>query len=295
MTRYNRPVMNKILVPVDFSLASLNAVRYAAHLAAGFGSKLTLLHVFNNQETIAAPSPEMRRAIVNQQRIIVQANFATIVQNIPEETRKKIVLDFRMAVGPVQEEILFASDRIQPNLVVMGMRGNNSFAEKILGSTTTAIVKRSNFPVMIVPAHARFSPIRQIAFATNFEDDDLVAIDQLLKFASRFSAKVHCIHIRQNGNAQDLFKQEIMKKAFEHDVVMHKIDFDNLSYLKVVEGLNHHVREYGIDILVMLTHQRGIFSQLFQQGQVRNIALQAAVPLWAFQIGVLGRANAYLD
>jgi nucleotide-binding universal stress UspA family protein len=284
-------MMKKILVPVDFSPASLNAVQYAAHLAAESGARFILLYIFSPNLIDTYISPEMQEALLHEEDAKALACFARIVQQIPAEIRENISPEYRIAMGPVQEEILFMSDRIRPDLVVMGMRGSNHVAQKMLGSTAAAVVQRSDVPVMVVPEHASFHPIREIAFATNFEDEDLIAIDQLLKFAAQFDARVHCIHIRQN-KALDISKQEIMRKAFEHDVVMHKMDFDTLSYVPVVEGLNHYVKANEVDILVMLTHQRGIFSHLFHQSQTRNMVLQAAVPLWAFQMGVLGRVVA---
>ena len=284
--------MKKILVPVDFSPASLNAVRYAAPLAAAFGAKLILLHIFPSRLIEAGISPKMQADIIDQEEAKARACFARIEDQIPPEISEQIEIEYQTIIGPVQEEILFASDNISPDLVVMGMRGGNHVTQKILGSTAAAVVQRSNFPVLIVPRHAHYRPIRHIAFATNFKDEDLVAIDQLLPFAALFGAKVHCIHIRQNGKAQDIFKQEIMQKAFEHDVIMHNIDFDALNYAEVIEGLNQYVRKNGIDILVMLTHQRGLYSQLFYQSPTRRMFVQAEVPLWAFQMGGLGRMNA---
>ncbi len=287
--------MKTILVPVDFSPASLNAVRYAAPLAAVFGSKLILLHIFPSRLVEIGISPEMQADILEQEETKARVSFSKIEAQIPPEIRAQIEIDYQTIIGPAQEEILFASDALTPDLVVMGMRGGNHVAKKILGSTAAAVVQHSNFPVMIVPRHAHYRPIRHIAFATNFEDEDLVAIDQLLKFAARFGAKVHCVHIRQNGKAQDIFKQEIMHKAFEHDVIMHNIDFDTLNYTEVVEGLNQYVRKNGIDMLVMLTHQRGLYNQLFYQRYTRRMVVQSEVPLWAFQMGVLGRMNARVE
>ncbi|MGN6540913.1 MAG: universal stress protein, partial [Ginsengibacter sp.] len=40
--------MKNILVPIDFSDASFNAVSYAAFLANAFNAELILLHAYNN-------------------------------------------------------------------------------------------------------------------------------------------------------------------------------------------------------------------------------------------------------
>ena len=61
-TTLRRPIpaeiqLKRILVPVDFSAPSQEALRFARRLARSFGGDITLLHVV--EKTAVAPFPEM--------------------------------------------------------------------------------------------------------------------------------------------------------------------------------------------------------------------------------------------
>ncbi|MDX2248086.1 MAG: universal stress protein [Bacteroidia bacterium] len=277
--------MQTILLPIDFSPPSRHAFQYAARLGSQFGSKVILLHVYS-PETVEPFAPLFfQKALMNQQEDIALSHFEELRKDLSSDIAEKISLEFRLIMGPVVQEILTLSEQIKPNLIVMGMRGGNYTLQKIMGTVTHSVIQQSFFPVMAIPETSAFSEIRNIAYATNFEQDDIKAIGQVLQFSRKMKAKVHCIHIRKNGNTDNEYKQQILQKAYQHDLIMDTIDFDTLDYTNVVEGLNHFVDIAEIDLLVLLTHHRGVFSQIFYSSNTRKMALQAKVPLWIFQIG----------
>ncbi|MEZ4776745.1 MAG: universal stress protein [Bacteroidia bacterium] len=277
--------MQTILLPIDFSPPSRHAFQYAARLGARFKSKILLLHVYS-PETIEPFAPLFfQKAMMDQQEDIALSHFKELEKDLPQELSEKITLEFRINMGPVTEEILSLSEKIQPDMIIMGMRGGNYALQKIMGSVSLSVIQRSCFPVMVIPELADFFPINNIAYATNFEQDDIKAIGQVLRFSRKMKARVHCIHIRQNGNTDNEYKQQILKKAYQHELVMDAIDFDTLDYASVVEGLNQFIDNTNIDLLVMLTHHRGVFSQIFFSSHTRKMTLQAKVPIWVFQMG----------
>ncbi|MEZ4829741.1 MAG: universal stress protein [Bacteroidia bacterium] len=277
--------MQTILLPIDFSPPSRHAFQYATRLGARFGARILLLHVYSPETLEPFTPPFFQKAMMNQQEDIALSHFRELENDLAPELAGKVTLEFKITMGPVTEEILAISEEIRPDLIVMGMRGGNYALQKVLGSVSLSVIQRSCFPVLIIPEIAGFSMIENIAYATNFEQDDIKAIGQVLRFSRKMKARVHCVHIRQNGNTDNEFKQHILEKAYQHELVMDAIGFDSVDYPSVVEGLNHFIDTANIDLLVMLTHHRGVFSQIFFSSQTRKMALQAKVPIWIFQMG----------
>ncbi len=276
--------MEKILLATDFSSNSHNAFNYAVRLGALFHAEITLLNINNP----IIPDPNMpfqvQQSLFEQHKRDAMEQWAYWQESIPEECKERIRIKTEVKIGLTSEEILYSCEQDKPDLLVMGMRAKIHLGDKILGNTVSAVIQRSLVPVLVVPESATFNGIDNIAYATNFDQEDIWALDEVLDFAKHFKAKTHCVHIRQNGNEEGVYKQEILKRAYQYDVNMDKMDFELIKYPEVIEGLNHYVDEHHIDLLVMLTHRRGLISQIFHTSYTKDMLLQSKAPLWIFQM-----------
>ena len=140
----------EILVPVDFSPCSVNALRVALGMAAPDGD-LTLLHVIDEhfiEEAVSASlgqSDEIRERL----RQHAESNFEAMLQDLDVgqvEVEKMIV------VGTPFVEILKIARDLDLPLIVMGVRGRSAPPEEILfGSTAERVLRGSRIPVLCVP------------------------------------------------------------------------------------------------------------------------------------------------
>lgn len=276
--------MNKILVPVDFSPSAANALAYAIALAQPFDAEIILLHV--NSPSLSDPnvlffSPGPVFSNENQIRERLQQLAS---RQLAAAAAGKLSIRCEVRAGGASDEILAFCDAQRPNLVVMGMSGKKEVASRLLGSTASWVMQRAACPVLVVPETAQFAGIGKIAYATNFEEGDLRVLDQLLVFARAFDAMIYCVHIRNAADQEAALKKEIITKAFEHELVVDSLVFESIDYSHVVEGLNAYSKRNEIDLMVMLTHHRNIFSQLFYTSHTQEMALKTDVPLWVFQM-----------
>ncbi|RMG20472.1 MAG: universal stress protein [Bacteroidetes bacterium] len=276
--------MKKIVVATDFSPAAHNAFLYAVNLGAHFRAEVILLHIAPVVLSDAGMGAFVRQMSPEYTAVMALEKFEQWEAEIPPELKQKIRFRTEMKSGPTISEILRSTEELHPSMLVMGMEEEPHLGDKILGNTITSVIQRCSVPVMVVPESAKFQGIAHIAYATNFELEDIRALDQVLEFAHRFNAKVHCVHIRRNGDEGDRYKQEILKRAYQPDMTMDKLDFNVLRYPEVIDGLNKYVEEHHIDLLVMLTHQRGIFGQLFHNSHAKGMVMHSKVPLWVFQM-----------
>lgn len=279
--------MKKILVPIDFSPTSKNALLYAASLGAERGAEVHLFHAYTPTTIEPYMAVYMQRALIDQQEELALHHFAELKNDLPASLQKAVTLSFSLAMGPVVEEILAYGNTEAPDLIVMGMRGGNHLAKKILGSSSLGVIQRAHQPILIVPDGASFKGLHKLAYATNYEEEDTDVLDYLLNFANPFQAVVHCLHIRTKDTKVNEYREEILKKAYQYDLSMDKLDFETLTYDTVVKGINQYTQDQQVDILAMLTHQRGIFSQLFHKSHTKDVAIRTQVPLLVFQKGAV--------
>lgn len=130
----------KLLIGVDGSPASFDAVRMAARLIDSARDEVAVYF---------SPS-ELRSGVVKQGERVVDgvtdALFAEARGLLPLEDAKVTVLTSpkSAAVG-----ILEAADESQADLVVVGARGSNALQRLLLGSVSRAVVHGATMPVLV--------------------------------------------------------------------------------------------------------------------------------------------------
>src|SRR5262245_57705986 len=143
--------IQNIVVPVDFSKMSVQAIQIAKQLARRFGASIHLAHVrqFNYAADFVAPAPPM-----------VPFSFMPY-----EQTGEQIALEELTKVAsecgvssancevlsgaPPFDEICRLSQTIPADLVVMPTHGRTGLKHVFLGSTAEKIVQHSSCPVLV--------------------------------------------------------------------------------------------------------------------------------------------------
>src|SRR5947209_15616387 len=139
-----------ILVPVDFSPTSINAVRVALGIAAP-GGDLTLLHVIDRdfvEDAVAAGmgASEDITAKVRQQ---AESNFENALEGLEAG---EVDIERMIVVGVPFVEILKIARDLDLPMIVMGVRGRSSPPEELLfGSTAEKVLRGTRIPVLCVP------------------------------------------------------------------------------------------------------------------------------------------------
>jgi nucleotide-binding universal stress UspA family protein len=139
-----------ILVPVDFSPTSLNAVRVAVGVAAPDGD-LTLLHVIDENFVADAVAAALGKSedITSRLREQAEANFSNMLEGI--ETGD-VQIERMIVVGAPFVEILKIARDLDLPMIVMGVRGRTTGPEELLfGSTAEKVLRGSRIPVLCVP------------------------------------------------------------------------------------------------------------------------------------------------
>jgi nucleotide-binding universal stress UspA family protein len=140
----------EILVPVDFSPCSVNALRVAIGMAAPDGD-LTLLHAIDEQfvsDAVAAAlgtAEEIRSRLRDQ----AEANFNNILEGLETE---QVNIERMIVVGAPFLEILKIARDLDLPMIVMGVKGRSTPPEEVLfGSTAEKVLRGSRVPVLVVP------------------------------------------------------------------------------------------------------------------------------------------------
>ena len=137
-----------ILVPLDFSLPSKEALDCAVAFAKQFGAKLTLLHVV---EPVGAPDFAAAFPLVMENDKLMAAarnQLERIVKTarIPRGIVEKVLVRF----GRSFHEIADAARTRKVDLIIISTHGYTGLKHALLGSTTERVVRHAPCPVLVV-------------------------------------------------------------------------------------------------------------------------------------------------
>ncbi|HEY0005528.1 MAG TPA: universal stress protein [Pyrinomonadaceae bacterium] len=139
-----------ILVPVDFSPCSLNAIRAAIGIAAPDGD-LTLLHVIDENFVDDAVAAGLGKSDEIQARMRERAeiDFETMLEGIEAG---EVDIERMIVIGSPFVEILKIARDLDLPMIVMGVRGRSTPPEEVLfGSTAEKVLRGTRVPVLCVP------------------------------------------------------------------------------------------------------------------------------------------------
>ena len=146
--------MKKILVCVDLSDSTGKIVEKAEEIARALSAKMWLVHVSD-------PEPEFVGLEVGPQT--VRDSFSKTlhgehrqVQEIADRLRAAGLEATALLVqGATVETILKEATKLEPDMIVMGSHGRGAMYQLVVGSVSEGVLRRSEFPTLVVPTHER--------------------------------------------------------------------------------------------------------------------------------------------
>ncbi|TAJ10523.1 MAG: universal stress protein [Nitrospirae bacterium] len=150
------PSIRRLLVPVDFSDHSLEALEYAARVAKQFGAALTLLHVIEP----VAYGLDFTLSIggdARETRAGLEARLADLAAPL---LAQGLAVKPLVRGGTPADSILDWTRHQACDLIVMGTHGRRGLAHLAGGSVAEAVLRRAPCPVLTVKS-PKFSPGHQ--------------------------------------------------------------------------------------------------------------------------------------
>lgn len=143
-------MFKRILVPVDSSPASLQAVSRAVELAKAFDSAVTAIYVldpypftsvgadfaYGQAQYLSAATAEATDALKAAREQVEAAGVKVDTRVVDAHTTWRGILE--------------TADAIQADLVVMGSHGRRGLEKLVLGSVTQRVLQHATLPVLVV-------------------------------------------------------------------------------------------------------------------------------------------------
>lgn len=276
--------MKTILFPTDFTPLASQAFQYAIHLADKLDAWIILLHAHHYTRADSEFIPDgIMNALTSEEEQKVLEQFSDYESEVQKMLGKRVKIVPRVVFGFPKDQILEVSNKMKPDLIVMGTQGNRPWLNRILGSVTSEVINHAPCPVLAVPEDASYQGIERIIYATNFEEDTLEVFDQLAQFAGILEAKLACVHIKTENNGWDIVQLNLFNRLYQERIHSHQAEFFLQNDPDVVHGLNSFMETHPGEILAMRLQSRDLLEKLFRPNITQQMAKQSNVPLLTFR------------
>lgn len=140
--------MKRLLVPVDGSTHSINALQFALQLAVENDAEILLLNVQPSYNT-----PNVKRFVKQEQIREYQTEESKIAleRALAETQSYSIPIVTKLRIGEPAIEICTEAKEFQATQIVMGNRGLGAIKRTVLGSVSYKVLHDAPCPVTIVP------------------------------------------------------------------------------------------------------------------------------------------------
>ena len=266
-----------ILVPVDFSPCSINALRIASGLVKSWGSRLYIYHATIIPEaymTVAGTYTPIDMGPIQEE---VNESFERLKMQVPEleEIEVEHVETTLNLVDGLFTEIL--SKHI--DLIIMGTRDHHDRLERLLGTHASEIIESANIPVLVIPESIKNLNPKKIGFATDARSiSNISRLSYISRLAENYDASIDVFYIAKTDESLDFHSSpgsKVMERYFQGlRYTVHSVESDQLN-----AGIQSYLNNHHIDLIVMIPRHHGPIHRLLHGSTTRYMAQHLAIPL----------------
>ncbi len=273
----------KILCPTDFSECSLNAIEYATKLGEKYHADLVLFHVLNREdyEKLSPQDISGKHQMDFVMEKLKNLQEAVLGEGISNglKTCSTVVKE-----GSIVKQTLDFAAEIDADLLVVGTEGVNDFRENMIGSRASRLVEKSDRDILVVPRKVYFRAPRKLVYASDYLEEDKVAIQKIVEVARFFDSEIDLVHVSSTNKALDKSLHMTMIEEIKPFVKYDKVNYVLKSYKdEVALGLENYLQTAKGDILVTLSEKKSFFDQIFSKNLSKKMTYFINKPLWVIK------------
>lgn len=276
--------MDRILIPTDFSDASVNSVAYGLQLASDLKLPVTLVHVIELYRYAAGTSESdiyTELSSNDQQQIFIKnarEGFDKLLNELKPKLSPIPKIDIQIKPGNLILELQNELEKADVLFIILSVTKKTK--KGYLSTHEFSIFNKLNRPIILIPQNAQYKPIKKIMYAASINPSDPKVISFLAHQADTMGAQLQIAHILSE---KDNFQQEIISRGFI-DLIKETIPQGNISYFfknnkDVIEGIGQLANDEQADVLVLLKKVKPLISSIINKSNTERLSYLLNIPV----------------
>lgn len=273
-----------ILVPVDFSPSSINAMEHAVLYANAIGCDIRMIHVkrrnadydpvinFNDYDEV------LKSSVDNQFKQII-AHF---------KGRMKGRIDYCVRDGRVFTEVCNQAKYGDAAMIISGTNGVSGFKERWEGSNAFRIVSHAICPVITIKYNFIPQSPRRIVVPIDSTARTRLKIPIVANIAKCFDAEMMLVDLRNDNKLSTQKKMDDAMKAVTVYLDRHNVKYskDNLRVKKkkTAKAVIDYALENDADLIAATSEQLDNNWQLFSVSNPQKLVNHSPIPVITIKV-----------
>jgi len=268
--------MKTVIVPTDFSRTAHKALQFAITVAQNLNLDLVLLHVFNLSGSLPYESPSQIEQEIREAQKASDKQLAAVKEQYLHDFSNDIKI--LSVYGVISEVIEQVATQAKAEFIVMGTRGAKDLWSNIMGSNAFQVVKNASCPVFVIPEKASIQDMKSIIYASDYTNNEVKIVRNIVDIADRFKAKTNILHIHdveEPNLADDETLGDWLLTFFENENIESHITLGS----NAIEGIENYLQKNQGDLLVLAMKDRAFFDNLFHTSVTKHFIQDFNMPL----------------
>ena len=278
-------MMNRILVPVDFSKYSEYALKVAANIASLENAEIVVVHMLGLSEANFTQSETSEVYDVVHYMKLTHKKFETFLE---KDFLKGIEVHITIRNYRNFYELSDVAEEWQADLIVMGSHGLSGTGDVFVGSNTEKVIRSANVPVLIIKNELNNFKFENAVFVTDFNKESIQPYKNIRRFLKLFNCEPRLLYV--NLPEKFLSTPEILAKSsnfiqeakIENPGIFEMVDV--FCDYKLENGIFNYSAERDVDLFIVPTHGRRGLAHFFYGSAGENIANNSEVSVLTIKI-----------
>jgi nucleotide-binding universal stress UspA family protein len=271
-----------ILIPIDFSEQSLQAIKYAQVISSNIDTLIHFIYVVEGTDQNHTNSADQQDEFIKKNIKLKFENILGTIDNGPEITDYKLFIER----GKVYDRILETAARVNAKLLIMGCNSAGDYKNRFLGSNSLRIMRSCPVPVLSSNQHSQLLRFKKIILPIDLSKeskDKLYKAIAIAKLDPNIILNIISIVFDADEFLINRLGQQLVqvKSIIEKSKVNYTAEIikSSLGYESLGEIIADYSKKIEGDVIMLMTQQEISHTPYFVSSLAQEVINISEVPV----------------
>jgi nucleotide-binding universal stress UspA family protein len=272
--------MEKIIVPIDFSKQSIDALNVAADLALKSpGCTLNMVHFYEKPISGITLQIEVDTRKLASIRKDINSKMDDLIKSLPAIKFEKTILADKNVLDILDLGLVKNAD-----LIVMGTHGASGWKEFIIGSNAQNITRNAKCPVMVIKEGYEKFKLNNVLFVSSFLEEDSLEFEKIRNVVKLYNPCYHLLKIIDEKIINPGFNAQVLMEEFAKKYSLDKYTVNTIMSKSIGEGVSEYSKSFNVDCVIIETHGRKGLNRIMQSSVAEELVGHLNKPVMTVKI-----------
>ena len=270
--------MKKILIPIDFSRSSNNALSYAVALSRHYpvNQIILVVNVYTTEFEQLIPTADFVQYSIDkvaEQDNQLHAQFEELKHTILHRLKSGVRVSFILSKIPFLQTLRSLLKQQQPDLMLIGSNHGISGEESYIGNHLIKIAKTSTMPVLIVPELTRYQQIKRALIPFNLSNMPGIKLIKRLDNADEWPhPDLLLLNVNDSSDSLDTRLTRNPKLEIMQSLQHYHYQVYYTSENDILKSINRFSLEQDLQLIIALPGKHSFLYNLTHRSIIKALA-----------------------